>query len=117
MSTNWSDDIVICDLADEPALSEELNDIYAKLRDTKPGTMPNLILNLGGVTYLNSSNIAQMLRLRKALIESDRRLKLCSVADPVWSIMLLTGLDKVFQFFPDKANAIAAMQMDMAKKK
>ncbi len=112
MPTDWSDDIVICDLADEPDLSEELSDLYTRLRESMSGATPNVVLNLGGVTYLNSSNIAQLLRLRKQLIESGRKLKLCSATDAVWSIMLLTGLDKVFQFAPDKATAIASLQID-----
>ena len=116
MATDWSDNIVIADLADEPELSEELNDLYTRLRDSQPTRMPHLVLNLAGVTYLNSSNIAQFLRLRKQLIEHDRKLKLCSVGDAVWSIMLLTGLDKVFVFAPDKATAIASLQIDSGAK-
>jgi anti-anti-sigma factor len=73
---------------------------------------PNVVLNLSAISYLNSSNLAQLLRLRKTLAERSGRLKLASVADPVWSIMLLTGLDKVFQFAPDKATAIASLQLE-----
>lgn len=111
MPTDWSKDIVICDLADEPELSEELNDVYNRLKESPSGKLPNLVLSLASVTYLNSSNIAQLLRLRKRIIEGERQMRLCSVADSVWSIMLLTGLDRVFQFAPDKATAIASLQM------
>jgi anti-anti-sigma regulatory factor len=52
-----------------------------------------------------------MLRVRKLLIEGDRKLKVASVSDAVWSIMLLTGLDKVFAFSPDKPTAIAGLQI------
>ena len=112
MAIEWSDDIVVCDLGEEPELSEQLSDVYTKLQETERGKMPNVVLNLSGITYLNSSNIAQMLRLRKALLEADRKLRVCSVADAVWSIMLLTGLDKVFHFSPDKGTAIASLQLE-----
>lgn len=113
MPIEWSEDIVICDLTDEPELSEELQDLTVRLQDKAAnGGIPNLVLNLSGISYLNSSNLAQFLRLRKLLIEQGGRLKLSSVADPVWSIMLLTGLDKVFQFAPDKATAIASLQLE-----
>lgn len=111
MATNWSDDIVICDLGDEPELSEELNDVYNGLKERPQDRVPHVVLNLAGVTYLNSSNIAQFLRIRRRLIECQRSLKLSTVADSVWSIMLLTGLDKVFEYAPDKATAIAALQI------
>lgn len=117
MPTDWSDNIVICDLADEPELSEELNEVYNQLTERPIDSVPNVVLNLGGVSYLNSSNIAQILRIRRRLIEAHKLIKLCSVADGVWSIMLLTGLDKVFEFVPDKATAIASLQLQQAKKK
>lgn len=112
MATDWSDNIVVADLTDEPEFSEELNDLYSRLRDERGDKLPNVVLNLAGVSYLNSSNIAQLLRVRKLLIEGDRKLKLSSVGDSVWSIMLLTGLDKVFHFAPDKATAIAGLQIE-----
>lgn len=112
MATDWSDNIVIADLTDEPEFSEEINDLYGRLKDERGDRLPNVVLNLSGVSYLNSSNIAQLLRLRKLLIENDRKLKLASVGDSVWSIMLLTGLDKVFHFAPDKATAIAGLQLE-----
>ncbi|TVQ81610.1 MAG: anti-sigma factor antagonist [Phycisphaeraceae bacterium] len=112
MATEWSDDIVVCDLADEPQLSEELGDLYQQLQKRQGDEMPNVVLDLSAISYLNSSNIAQMLRLRKILVESNRKIKLSGVADAVWSIMLLTGLDKVFEFAPDKSTAIAAFQIE-----
>ncbi|MEM9083565.1 MAG: STAS domain-containing protein [Planctomycetota bacterium] len=110
--SEWSEQIEVVDLSDEPDLSEELLEAYNKVAAVDVAGRPNVVLNLGGVTYLNSSNIAQMLRLRKIMIESERKLKVCSVADAVWSIMLLTGLDKVFDFAPDKATAIAGLQIE-----
>jgi len=111
MSTDWSENILISDLSDEPALSDELSSIYDQVTAEGRKT-PHVVLDLSSVTYLNSSNIAQMLRLRKRLTESDRRLIVSSVADPVWSVMLLTGLDKVFTFTNDKATAIASLQIE-----
>ncbi len=116
MASNWSDDIVIAELADEPALSEELNTVYARLTSIPSEKSPDLVLNLAGVTYLNSSNIAQLLRLRKRLDECDRSLRLCSVSDQVWSIMLVTGLDKVFRFASDTASALASLQIEDGKR-
>ncbi len=118
MAIEWSEDIVICDLNDEPEFSEEMQDLIVRLQERAGGggdtPIPNVVLNLAGISYLNSSNLAQLLRLRKLLIEQNGRMKLASVADPVWSIMLLTGLDKVFQFAPDKATAIASLQLEQS---
>ncbi|RMH23738.1 MAG: anti-sigma factor antagonist [Planctomycetota bacterium] len=111
MSTEWSDRIQIADLADEPELSNELQSLAEAAANSGPAR--DVVLNFGGVSYLNSSNIAQLLRLRATLGERGRRLRLCSVGDQVWSVMLLTGLDKVFVFAPDPATAIASLQIEI----
>jgi anti-sigma B factor antagonist len=114
MATEWSEDIAIAELADEPALSDELNGLIDRVRDAGEST-PHVVLNFAGVTYVNSSNIAQMLKLRATLSKAGRRLKLCSVTDEVWSVMLVTGLDKVFLFAPDPMTALAGLQLEDAE--
>ena len=111
MATEWSDSITISDLTDEPELSDELNEVNNRLQSMAVEEIPHIILNMDSVTYLNSSNLAQLLKLRRTITDAKKRLCLCAVADPVWSIMLLTGLDKVFTFVPDKATAIASMHL------
>ena len=117
MSTDWSENIVIAELSDEPALSDELAGIIQRLQDHKdhvPHPHPHVVLNFAAVSYLNSSNLAQLLRLRKALAEHKRQLKICSVKDELWSVFLVTGLDKVFRFAPDPMTALAGLQIEDA---
>jgi anti-anti-sigma factor len=114
MSTDWSDNIVITELSDEPALSEELSGISQRISEHsgKAGHVPHVVLNFAAVSYVNSSNLAQLLKLRKQLTEHKRQLKLCSVKDDLWSVFLITGLDKVFRFAPDPMTALAGIQID-----
>jgi anti-anti-sigma factor len=111
MSTDWSDNIVIAELTDEPALSDELAGISQRIID-HPEHTPHVVLNFAAVSYVNSSNLAQLLRLRKQLAERKRVLKLCSVKDDLWSVFLITGLDKVFRFAPDPMTALAGIQIE-----
>ena len=115
MPTDWSDNIVIAELADEPQLSEEVNAVLQRLDNAKVGELPHVVLNFSGVTYVNSSNLASLLKLRKRLTEAGRLLKLCSVSDEVWSVMLVTGLDKLFRFAPDPMTALAGLQIEDEK--
>lgn len=118
MSTDWSDNIAIAELNDEPGLSEELASLIDRVKAAGGGAdrhVPHVVLNFSGVTYINSSNIAQLLRLRQSLGKHGRRLKLCCMSDPVWSVMLVTGLDKVFQFAPDPMTALAGLQLEDAE--
>jgi len=111
MATDWSSNIVLAELNDEPALSDDLGDIIDRVQTFKE-TSPHVVLNFGQVTYINSSNLAQLLRLRKVLTERDGKLKLCSVCDQVWSVFMVTGLDKVFRFAPDPMTALAGLQLE-----
>lgn len=110
MATDWSESIIVSDLQDEPSFSEELTALNSGV-ETREGQV-DVVLNFAEVSYVNSSNIAQLLRLRKALNERGGRLKLAEVQDAVWSVMQLTGLEKVFDFATDKATAIAALQLE-----
>ena len=65
-----------------------------------------------GVSYLNSSNIAQLLKLRKKLLNASARLRVCAVSDAVWSVLLITGLDKIFDFTDDVATSLASLQIE-----
>lgn len=116
MPTEWSDDILMVDLEDEPALSEELNAVTERFMDIpdEPGVDgPHVVLNCVNLSYVNSSNIAQFLRLKKRLDELGLKLRLCGVTAEVWSVMQVTGLEKVFAFAPDPMTALAGLQMDL----
>ena len=67
MATDWSEGIAIAELADEPALSDELLGIIERVKNAPADGMPHIVLNFAGVSYVNSSNIAQLLRLRQAV--------------------------------------------------
>ncbi|MDX2131320.1 MAG: STAS domain-containing protein [Planctomycetota bacterium] len=111
MAMEWSDTIVITELADEPALSEDMHALLDRLQAASD-RVPHVVLNFGQVTYVNSSNLAQLLRLKKVLHERDAQLRLCSLSDQVWSVFMVTGLDKIFRFAPDPMTALASLQME-----
>lgn len=106
----WSDTILIAELSDEPLFSEEFDGLLNQFEESKDG-IKNIVIDLKSVTYLNSSNIAQLLRLRKMLAASKHRMRICSVNDTVWSVFLVTGLDKLFDFTDDISTALASLQI------
>jgi anti-anti-sigma factor len=110
MPTDWSDDITMSDLADEPALSEELAGLAAMV-ERKGSKASHAVLNFSLVTYLNSSNLGQLLSIRKQLAACGRSVVLCGVSEDVMSIMRVTGLHRVFSFAPDPLTALAMLQL------
>jgi len=103
----WSDDIIVADLGDDPQFTDELAALMDKLEvDAK-----NVVLNFAAVGFVNSSNIAQLLRLRKQMITNDKKLVLCDVNTQVWGVLLVTGLDKIFEYTNDVSTALAILQL------
>ncbi len=104
---NWSDNILVAELADDPQFTDDINAVM----DTVESKPVNVVLNFAGVSFINSSDVARMLRLRKAMVTAERRLILCDVNTQVWGVFLVTGLDKIFEFTDDIATALAKVQM------
>ena len=110
MAVDWSDEIAIANLADEPALSDELTGMIEKVESLDDP--PHVVLDFNEVSYINSSNIAQLLKARKVLEAKHRQLVLCSMSDDVFSVMVVSGLEKLFRFAPDMLTAIASVQIE-----
>lgn len=106
----WSPHIWVAQLTDEPGLSEDLD--YLRHQAEKSDFAPNMVLDLSHIDHLNSSNLSNLLRLRKSLIENSARLRLVAPSDPVWVVFLSTGLDKVFEFKTDTTTALAELQIE-----
>ncbi len=106
----WSESILIAQLSDEPAFSEDMDALHRRL-EKMDGELPDVILSLDAVTYLNSTNIAQILRVRKKLLDSTARIRVCSVSDKVWSVLLATGLDRIFEVTEDVSTSLASLQI------
>ena len=107
----WSDNILIADLSDDPAFSDDTSLLIQKLEAATE--MPDVIIDMKGVTFISSSNIALLLRIRKKLGSGDARLRICAVDDSVWSVLLITGLDKVFEFTDDVSTSLASLQLGL----
>lgn len=105
----WSDQIWIVRLQNEPAFSDELHPLLARLG--RDDAAPAIIIDLSEVTRINSSNLSQLLKLRKAATDHNVEVRLTSPSDAVWSVFLMTGLDKLFPFTQDTATALAELQI------
>lgn len=94
----------------EAGFAEDLDHLEARLPEAEPA--PDLVLDLAGVEHLNSAALARLLKLRRAVTQRGRRLRLTGPSDAVWALFLSTGLDKVFEFAHDTPTALAELQME-----
>ncbi len=109
---DWSDDILIVELNNDPAFSEEIETLQRRIEQPE-GLTQDIIVNMKSVNFVNSTNIAQLLKLRKTVLSSKHRLRVCAVCDQVWSVILITGLDKIFDFTDDVSTSLASLQLEV----
>jgi anti-anti-sigma factor len=106
---NWSENVLLVELSDDPQFTD---DLAALLKIVENDFDKDVVLNFQNVGFLNSSNIAKLLKLRKLQVINNRRqLKLCAINTHVWGVFLITGLDKIFEVYDDVATGLASLQV------
>jgi len=65
-----------------------------------------LLLDLGHVDFIDSSGLGALVSALKSLGNSGDLL-LCNVSKPVMSLFNLTRMDRIFQIYPNREEAIS----------
>lgn len=102
----WSENVVVLHLSDDPQFTDDLAAF-----EQSQSKHSHAVLDFAAVHFINSSNIAKLLKLRKQMTQADNRLMLCGINTQVWGAFLITGLDKVFEFSDNVPTALATLQM------
>lgn len=105
---NWSENIILVNLAKEPEMGDELHIVITMVTDNP---VYDVVIDFADVDIVTSSSIAKILRLQKALNDNNSRLVLCSIGAKTRSIFEITGLGSVFEFVDDQFVALAGLQM------
>jgi anti-sigma B factor antagonist len=66
----------------------------------------NILLNLSGLQYLDSSGIGELARIYVALVKQGGTMKVVGLAPKVEEVLKITHLSQVFQEFPDEQTAL-----------
>lgn len=103
----WSDEVGLVHLATDPQFTEEMQCVESRL-DQGP---THVVLDFAGVSFVTSSNLARLLKVRKRIHDGGRRMILCSIPTKVWTAFMVTGLDKVFEFSDGVPTALATLQL------
>jgi len=91
----------------EPEAQSELGRLWKELREKEP---LHVIIDLSRVEVLTSPSIGTMLLIRKLQCERGARLLLCNLHLPTRCILRVVGLDTVFDYTPDKPDALRILR-------
>jgi len=66
----------------------------------------NILLNLSGLHYLDSSGIGELARIYVAVVKQGGAMKVIGLTPKVQEVLKVTHLSQVFQEFPDEQSAM-----------
>lgn len=85
--------------------SPEIKELLQPLTQRK---VPRILLDLSGVTYMDSSGLAVVIEALQSVLAYGGKFGLFGLQESVRSIFEIARLDQVFEIFPDEATALAA---------
>jgi anti-sigma B factor antagonist len=96
-------------LLDGPAIDQCYREIMTVLDKTEES---NVLLHFGRVAFMSSSALGILIRINKKCKEYQIVLKLCNISAEIGQVFKITGLNKVFDIYPEPADAMQAFQKD-----
>jgi anti-sigma B factor antagonist len=89
---------------------EETDELKAKAKDLVEQGNKKLILDLGSITYINSSGIGALVSIHSMYQKMSGKIKLCNVAKGVQNVFVITKLTGVFDVEEDREQAINSLK-------
>lgn len=75
-----------------------------------------LVLNLGGLQYLDSSGIGELARLYVSVVKSGGEMKVTGLTPKIEQILKITHLSQVFPEYPDENAALQSFPGNPSKR-
>jgi anti-sigma B factor antagonist len=107
-TTRQVDSVSVVDLSGRITLGEGCSQLRELIRDLLAKGHKNILLNLGEVTYIDSSGIGELVSGFTAVSNQGGHLKLLNLTKKVHDLLQITKLLTVFDVHDDETKAIAS---------
>ena len=99
-------DVTILDLRGEVRIGEGSIALRDAIRNLADSGKTKLLLNLAGVSYIDSSGIGELIANYTTVSRQGGQLKLLKLTDRVQNLLVITKLLTVFDAYEDEAEAL-----------
>ena len=89
---------------------DETDELKSKAKDLIEQGNKKLVLDLGGVTYINSSGIGALVGIHSMYKKASGQIKLCNMAKGVQNVFVITKLTSVFDVEEARDAAIKSFK-------
>ena len=99
-------DVSILDLKGEVRIGEGSIALRDAIRNLAGAGKKKLLLNLAGVSYIDSSGIGELIANYTTVSRQGGQLKLLNLTDRIQNLLVITKLLTVFDVYEDEAEAL-----------
>jgi anti-sigma B factor antagonist len=103
-------DVTILDLSGEVRIGDSSVALRDSIRNLADQGKKKVLLNLGGVKYIDSSGIGELIANYTTLKRGGGQLKLLNLTDRVQNLLVITKLLTVFDAYEDEAEALKSFE-------
>jgi anti-sigma B factor antagonist len=104
------DAVAVVDVSGRITLGEGCTQLRELIRDQLSKGHKNILLNLGDVTYIDSSGIGELVGAYTGVSRQGGSLKLLNLTKKVHDLLQITKLYTVFDIHDDEAKAISSFE-------
>ncbi len=108
IDTRTVDDVTILDIHGKITIGEGSAEIRNRVRDLLQGSRKKILLNLGDVSYVDSSGIGELVSSFTTVTNQGGQLKLLHLTKKLQELLAITKLLTVFDTFNDEQEAVAS---------
>lgn len=109
IETRTVKDVTILDIHGKITIGEGSAEIRKRVRDLLGAGHKKLLLNLGDVSYVDSSGIGELVSSFTTVTNQGGDLKLLNLTRKLRELLAITKLLTVFDVFDDEDKAVASM--------
>ena len=110
VATRQVDGVIILDLSGRITLGEGSVTLRDSVRDLVAKGTKHILLNLGDISYIDSSGIGELVSAFTSVKNSGGELKLLNLTKKVHDLLQITKLYTVFDIWDSETSAITAFK-------
>ena len=102
--------VTILDVAGTITLGEGADALRDKVRSLLQQGRKQLVVNLAGVSYMDSAGLGELVRSHATATQQSAVLKLTNVTKRLQDLLVITKLSTVFDSYDDESSALASFK-------
>jgi anti-sigma B factor antagonist len=83
-------------------------ELKGELKVVLDGTPPKVVVDLAGVSFMDSSGLATLVEVMQKMAPYKGRILLCNLSKAVRGVFEISNLDRVFHIAGDREEALGA---------